>query len=236
MSTPCRGAYFSSLAAEVNLTVHKNFRPVKDFKAGSQPALLSVEITSAHYGETQILGPLQLRLEPGETVAICGPSGIGKSTLLRILAGLETRFQGRLEVPGRVAVVFQEPTLLPWRSVAENLVLTTQISLAEAELALESVGLAGFANRRPGHLSLGQQRRVALARAFAARPQLLLLDEPFVSLDPLLCDEMMATFERLRAQSGVASILVTHAQSEARRLADRILTLSGAPARLSEVR
>lgn len=236
MSTPCRGAYFSSLAAKVNLAGHQNLIPEKGFKPGSHPALVSVDIASAHYGETLILGPLQLRLKPGETVAICGPSGIGKSTLLRILAGLETRFQGRLVVPERVAVVFQEPTLLPWRSVAENLTLTTRISPAAAEAALESVGLAGFADRPPSHLSLGQQRRVALARAFAARPQLLLLDEPFVSLDPMLCDEMMATFERLRAQSGVASILVTHSQSEARRLADRTLTLSGAPARLSDVR
>jgi len=179
-----------------------------------------------------ILGPVSLSVAPGETVALVGPSGIGKTSLLRIIAGIETRFDGTLEVEGPVSMVFQEPLLLPWRSLIDNLCLTTNCSPEVADRWLERVGLAGRGKDVPGQLSLGQQRRLALARAFAVKPRVLLLDEPFVSLDADLADDMMSLFEDLRAGSPVATLLVTHARAEAERLANRQLVLSGSPARI----
>lgn len=187
-------------------------------------------------GGPAVLGPLELTLAPGETVALSGASGIGKSTLLRILAGLETRYTGERRVPERIAMVFQEPMLLPWRDARANLCIATGLGPRAAEDWLGRVGLAGLGSRWPGQLSLGQQRRLALARAFAAAPALLLMDEPFVSLDPSLAEEVMTTFETLRAarppEAPLTTLIVTHAPEEARRLATRQLRLEGRPARL----
>lgn len=185
-------------------------------------------------GPGDVLGPLSLSLVSGETVALTGPSGVGKTTLLRIIAGLEKNFIGTRFVPERLAAVFQEPVLLPWRSAIQNITIIANISASEAEDWLGKVGLAGLGHRFPGELSLGQQRRLALARAFAARPELLLMDEPFVSLDPALVNEMMTLFETLRRERPCATIIVTHVQAEAERLARRILRLDGRPARLIE--
>ncbi|MCB1332196.1 MAG: ABC transporter ATP-binding protein [Roseivivax sp.] len=179
-----------------------------------------------------ILGPVSLTLARGETVALTGPSGIGKTTLLRVIAGLERNQPGAVSRPDQIAMVFQEPTLLPWRTLRQNLTLMLGIGAERAEAALAEVGLGGRGDDVPGQLSLGQQRRLALARAFAAEPDLLLMDEPFVSLDAALADEMMALFERLRARHPVATLIVTHDMGEARRLADRVLRLEGNPATL----
>ncbi|MEM8789268.1 MAG: ATP-binding cassette domain-containing protein [Pseudomonadota bacterium] len=185
---------------------------------------------------TPILGALSLELNRGETLALVGPSGIGKTSLLRVIAGLERRYRGTRDAPAPIAMVFQEPTLLPWRTLTDNLTVTARISRAAAATALAEVGLAGRGGDFPGQLSLGQQRRVSLARAFALRPALLLMDEPFVSLDPDLVEEMMALFAKLRAAHRVTTLFVTHVEAEARALASRIVTLGGRPATVTSDR
>ena len=196
--------------------------------AGS--AVLSVELDGFAIRGTPILGALALEVARGETVALTGPSGIGKTTLLRIIAGLESGYHGKVRLRGVPAVVFQEPTLLRWRTLAQNLCLTTRISERDALDHLARVGLADKADLFPDQLSLGQQRRLSLARAFALRPDILLMDEPFVSLDPSLAEEMMTLFEKLRADDQPATLLITHEEREAERLADRIVRLDGRPA------
>jgi NitT/TauT family transport system ATP-binding protein len=179
-----------------------------------------------------VLGEIDMTIQKSATVALVGPSGIGKTSLLRIIAGLESGYVGTCRATGPVAMVFQEPTLLPWRSALENICLAADVSVERAQAALRDVGLGDRSHSLPGQMSLGQQRRLSLARAFAAKPTLLLMDEPFVSLDPELVEEMMALFKTLRSRYQVTTILVTHARHEAERLANRIVTLKGSPARI----
>ncbi|MBC7134002.1 MAG: ABC transporter ATP-binding protein [Roseovarius sp.] len=194
--------------------------------------MLDLKLTALALRGQPVLQDIHLQLHEGETLALVGPSGIGKTTLLRVIAGLSPDFDGHCHLRGTCAVVFQEPRLLPWLDVLHNICVTTGESAEAARRALAEVGLAGREQDFPDQLSLGQQRRLALARAFAVRPDLLLLDEPFVSLDPDLAEEMMQLFVRIRADHGLSTILITHVEDEARRLASRIVTLGGSPARL----
>lgn len=195
-----------------------------------QPAL-SLWLRGLDIDETPVLGSLEFELRPQETVAITGPSGIGKTTFLRTLAGLQAGFHGTLAPAERLAMVFQEPCLLPWYTSLKNLTLTTGISEEAAHAALAEVGLGERALHRPPELSLGQQRRLSLARAFAVKPTVLLMDEPFVSLDRDTADLMIGLFKRLRDRHQVATVLVTHDPNEAKALSERVLILSGSPAR-----
>ena len=196
--------------------------------------VLDLQIERLSIGGTQILGQIDLQAMPSQTLALVGPSGVGKTSLLRIVAGLETRHSGRCDVQGRVGMVFQEPTLLPWRTVLDNLCIPTGITPQAAQQALVDVGLTGRELDFPPQLSLGQQRRLSLARAFAIKPDLLLMDEPFVSLDQELVQDMMTLFQRLQEGHSVATIFVTHVAAEAKRLSDRIVTMSGSPAQITD--
>lgn len=192
--------------------------------------MIRVDITSKSFNGTPVLGKVAFEIAPGETLALVGPSGIGKSTLLRILAGIDADFEGSVERPDALAFVFQEPTLLPWRSVLKNLLLLHPgLPPDQARDMLVRVGLEGKEGLFPGQLSLGQQRRLSLARAFAQAPALLIMDEPFVSLDPETAEVMLRLTESLIADHRPATLFVTHDSREADRLADRTLTLRSHP-------
>jgi ABC-type nitrate/sulfonate/bicarbonate transport system ATPase subunit len=206
-------------------------------------AALSLEIREKRFppvGEAPgklALKELRLAVEPGEIVALIGPSGCGKTTLLNIVAGLDSDFAGRLEhaPKARLAYVFQEPRLLPWRTVEDNLRLVldgvldvdVRVAAALAEVGLEGAGKV-FASR----LSLGMARRVALARAFVIRPGLLLLDEPFVSLDEPTAHRLRLLLLDLLAAHATTAIFVTHNLREAIMVAHRLLFLSASPAHI----
>jgi ABC-type nitrate/sulfonate/bicarbonate transport system ATPase subunit len=174
---------------------------------------------------------LSLDLADGEICALVGPSGVGKTSLLQIAAGLDADFEG--SVAGRpepVGYLFQAPRLLPWRTARQNLELVLPEHPEEAESWLCKVGLAGEGDVFPQRLSLGMARRVALARALAVRPKLLLLDEPFSALDDATAAAMQDLLAARVAELRPTTLLVTHNWHEAAALADRIVTLEGAPA------
>jgi ABC-type nitrate/sulfonate/bicarbonate transport system ATPase subunit len=194
---------------------------------------------AASGGKLEVLGELAFSLGPGEVAALVGPSGCGKTTLLRIVAGLDHDFEGRVTLPahGTLGMVFQEPRLLPWRSVEQNVRLAApDAGDTNLDALFHTLGLAAHRNYYPGELSLGLARRAALARAFAVEPDLLLLDEPFVSLDDALAGRLREELAELVNRRPVTTLLVTHNVEEAIGLADRLLLLSASPARvLAEV-
>ena len=191
---------------------------------------LTVQITNKVFGDYQVLGPISFQLAPGERAALLGPSGIGKSTLLSLIAELDIEFDGQVNSPGTIAMVFQTPRLLPWRSLAENLLLTANgASASEVTKALAEVGLADAAEQHPQKVSLGMQRRAALARALLLRPKLLLMDEPLVSLDSQAATAMRGLILKTLDLTGATALIATHDRREALMLADRILELGGSP-------
>ena len=182
-----------------------------------------------------VLGGLKFALGSGEVAALVGPSGCGKTTLLRIIAGLDRDYEGSVRLPDhcRLGMVFQEPRLLPWRSVEANVRLAAPAATAAAlDTLFRTLGLAAHRSHYPGELSLGLARRVALARAFAVEPDLLVLDEPFVSLDAALAERLRTELVELVTRRPVTTLLVTHDVEEAIGLADRLLVMSASPARI----
>lgn len=175
---------------------------------------------------------LVIKVQPQSMTVLMGPSGCGKTTLLRIIAGLDDRFVGEVCVPenARIGVMFQEPRLLPWRTVKQNIELVADnMSSADLERLAASVGIADMLPRFPQELSLGLARRVALARAFAPRPDLLLLDEPFVSLDERTADRLRRLLLEVWSARPTTAILVTHNPREAILLADQLVLLAPRP-------
>jgi sulfonate transport system ATP-binding protein len=181
------------------------------------------------FGTRRVLDGLELSIRHGEFVALLGRSGSGKSTLLRVLAGMDTDIQGESVVEGRVSMAFQQPRLLPWRRVWRNIALglRTDDPRAVARRALAEVYLDERADAWPGTLSGGEAQRVSLARALVREPDLLLLDEPFGSLDALTRLAMHRLVTQLWQRHRPAVLLVTHDVDEALALADRVLVLAG---------
>jgi NitT/TauT family transport system ATP-binding protein len=176
-----------------------------------------------------------------EFVCIVGPSGSGKTTALNIIGGLDKNFTGEVrfgapDARERLAYVFQEPRLLPWRTLYENVhlpIARQEGGEARAMRWLDRVGLKDFAHHYPGQTSLGMQRRAALARAFALEPLLMLMDEPFVSLDEASAEDLRGLLSSLCRTEAVTVLFVTHDVREAIRLAHRILLFTPAPAHVA---
>ena len=187
----------------------------------------SVRGLTRSFGDRKVLDNLNLDIGNGEFVALIGRSGTGKSTLLRVLAGLDQEVTGQVDVPGSVAVAFQEPRLVPWKKVLANVTLGLRVSAAQSvgRKALEEVELSGKADAWPLTLSGGEAQRASLARALVREPSLLLLDEPFSALDALTRITMHRLVLNLWRQHRPAVLLVTHDVDEALELADRVLVL-----------
>ncbi len=210
--------------------------------------MLDIEIQSKRYRHAStdepllVLDDIQIRVEAGEFLALVGPSGCGKSTLLHILAGLDKDFQGKINwqespsvTPARLGYVFQNPRLLPWLDVRSNIELVLDNPKQKSELIdslLEATDLTRFSHYHPAQLSIGMQRRVALARAFVVEPSLLIMDEPFVSLDAPTALQLRKLLLEILAIRRTTVVFVTHDLHEATMLADRILFLSTSPARI----
>jgi iron(III) transport system ATP-binding protein len=204
-----------------------------------------IEKVSKLYGAAAALDDVSLDVGEGEIFFLLGPSGCGKTTLLRIIAGLTQPSSGRILIDGRditdrpshlrqTAMVFQNYALWPHMTVAENVQFAMTLKRVDrktrAEKTLEAlriVHMEGFMDKKPAHLSGGEQQRVALARAVAADPQCLLLDEPLSNLDASLRTQMRSEIRRICKQTGITTIYVTHDQKEALSIADRIAVLHG---------
>jgi sulfonate transport system ATP-binding protein len=180
------------------------------------------------FGDREVLRGIDLDLHRNEFVALLGRSGSGKSTLLRAFAGLDDGVEGAIAVPERRSVVFQDPRLLPWARVIDNVTLGQRDAGAHARArsTLAEVGLGGHERDWPKTLSGGEAQRAALARALVREPDLLLLDEPFGALDALTRIRMHALLQQLCARHRPAVLLVTHDVDEALLLADRVLVLT----------
>jgi NitT/TauT family transport system ATP-binding protein len=214
---------------------------LNDVQTAGDAAPLELRIDAKSYlsadgTPVEVVRDFEFRLDAGSFAALIGPSGCGKTTILRIAAGLDSDFRGKLRAPGsgRLGIVFQEPRLLPWRTVEENIRLALPAHQVDVDLTdlVEILGLGAHLARFPGELSLGLARRAAIARAFAVRPDFLLLDEPFVSLDEAVAARLRGELMALTTRTKVTTLFVTHDLEEAVQLADRLFFLSDRPTRV----
>ena len=214
-------------------------------RAGTAPIIALEGVAKTFRTGTEALAGIDLAVESGAFLSLLGPSGCGKSTLLRIIAGLVAPSAGRLwrgegELAGRISFVFQEATLMPWATVAENVFLPLRLAGARrAAVApriaktLASLGLAGFENAYPRALSGGMRMRVSIARAFVTEPLLLLLDEPFAALDEITRFKLNEDLLRLWQAHRCTVIFVTHSVFESVFLSNSIVVMTPRPGRIA---
>lgn len=211
--------------------------------SSSEPPLLEVAGLSVSLGRTPVLDAVSFQVAPGELLSLMGPNGSGKTTLLRAIVGLERPTRGTVRLDGRdlagrpvhrrgIGLLLQEPALFPRRTVYENVAYgplvqgrTPAEADTEAERALELVRMQGFEDRAPSTLSGGERQRVALARTIAARPRVVLLDEPFAAIDAGVRAGLRGEFRHLLAELGIAAVHVTHDREEGLFLGDRVAIL-----------
>ena len=208
---------------------------------------------AARAGELTAVDNVSFEVREGEFIALLGPSGCGKSTLLMMIAGLDAPSQGTINVSGRAmvspraetGVMFQDPTLLPWKSALDNVLFPFRAAKrsagpadaptrARAATLLDQVGLGGFHHHKPRQLSGGMRQRVAICRALVYEPDLLLMDEPFSALDAITRDEMNLVLMKMWEEHHRTALFVTHSIREAVYLADRVLVMSRRPGRIIE--
>jgi NitT/TauT family transport system ATP-binding protein len=213
------------------------------------PAQVELRAVTKRYGNGYlVLEDINLSIAESEFVSIIGPSGCGKSTLLKLVAGLTRLSSGGIRVAGvepvrarkTMSFMFQDATLLPWRTVQRNVELSTELhGVKKAERAaiayemLNLVGLSQVAHQFPRQLSGGMKMRVSIARALSTHPEVLLMDEPFAALDEMTRDRLNEELLRLRAESRWTGLFVTHSVAEAVFLSDRIIVLAAQPGRLA---
>ncbi|WPJ19068.1 ABC transporter ATP-binding protein [Raoultella planticola] len=212
--------------------------------------LVSFRHVHKSWQQVTALQNFSLDIAAGELVVLVGSSGCGKSTLLRMLIGLEPVTQGEIRVNGEPVrgvgkergIVFQEPRLFPWLTVIDNVMLgladeklSRGVKRQRALAMLERVQLQEFAHALPSRLSGGMAQRVAIARGLIARPQILMLDEPFGALDALTRHTLQQELLHIHRRTGTTTLLVTHDVEEAVALADRVVVLSPRPGRIREV-
>jgi NitT/TauT family transport system ATP-binding protein len=221
-------------------------------RTGAQHALVIENLTKSYGGAVPVLEGLNIRIDPGEIVSIVGPSGVGKTTLLRCLAGLMPPTSGRVLFGDReitspiteLSIVFQDygRSLMPWMRAGQNVAFPLEgrgvpkaSRMAAADRYLTAVGLPGVAGKYPWQMSGGQQQRVAIARALAYESEILLMDEPFASVDAQTRFDLEDLVLKLRNEFDVSMLIVTHDIDEAVYLADRIVVLAKNPASVIDV-
>jgi NitT/TauT family transport system ATP-binding protein len=226
-------------------------RPTGDHSASAAAALLPLvrikeveKVYPSRRGPVRAVASATLDITQGEFVSLLGPSGCGKSTLLMMIAGLESATRGTIELDGRpvagprrdIGIIFQDATLLPWKSALENVLFPVRIlGLPLAEFRpraldlLDMVGLKGFENAKPAQLSGGMRQRVAICRALIHDPAILLMDEPFSALDAITRDQMNVTLSEIMDRTAKTVVFVTHSIREAAFLSDRVVVMGGRP-------
>jgi NitT/TauT family transport system ATP-binding protein len=226
--------------------MHKSLRSCETVPAIELTRISKTFVTAS--GEfVHALDDTNLVINPGEFITVVGASGCGKTTLLRLIAGLERCTSGTIAIKGarqvgpseQAGIVFQDPTLLPWRTVLQNVLLPVEVLRLEArtygsraKALLETVGLRDFQNKYPHELSGGMRQRVAIARALVNDPAMLLMDEPFGALDALTRDQMNLELLDIWSATHKTVLLITHSITESVFLADRVIVMSPRPGRV----